>query len=66
MRRKLKWLLPWLLLASMPAAAQLLTTNVGPGSFGGAAPPCPSPTAPDGNVDLSQCSNAFYVAVILF
>jgi hypothetical protein len=25
---------------------------------------CPSPTAPNGAVDLSQCSNAFYVAVI--
>lgn len=30
------------------------------------APPvgCASPTAPNGVVDLSQCSNAFYVAVI--
>jgi hypothetical protein len=27
---------------------------------------CASPTAPDGSVDLSQCSNAFYVSVILF
>jgi len=29
-------------------------------------PSCPSPTAPNGVVDLSVCSNAFYVAVILF
>lgn len=27
-------------------------------------PGCASPTAPNGVVDLSQCSNAFYVAVI--
>jgi hypothetical protein len=25
---------------------------------------CASPTAPNGQVDLSQCSNAFYAAVI--
>ena len=25
---------------------------------------CASPNAPDGHVDLSKCSNAFYVAVI--
>jgi hypothetical protein len=25
---------------------------------------CASPNAPDGAVDLSKCSNAFYVAVI--
>ena len=33
---------------------------------GTAAPPpsCASPTAPNGVVDLSQCSNAFYVAII--
>lgn len=27
-------------------------------------PGCASPTAPNGVVDLSQCSNAFYAAVI--
>lgn len=27
-------------------------------------PSCGSPTAPNGVVDLSQCSNAFYAAVI--
>ena len=27
---------------------------------------CASPTAPDGSIDMSQCSNAFYVSVILF
>lgn len=27
---------------------------------------CASPTAPNGVVDLSQCSNSYYVAVILF
>jgi hypothetical protein len=30
-----------------------------------AVPGCASPTAPNGQIDLSQCSNAFYVAVIL-
>jgi hypothetical protein len=29
-------------------------------------PACPSPTAPNGVVDLSLCSNAFYEVVILF
>lgn len=30
------------------------------------APPsgCASPTAPNGQIDFSQCSNAFYVSVI--
>jgi hypothetical protein len=27
-------------------------------------PSCGSPTAPNGQLDLSQCSNAFYVAVV--
>lgn len=27
-------------------------------------PSCASPTAPNGVIDLSQCSNAFYAAVI--
>lgn len=32
-----------------------------------AAPPgCASPDAPDGAVDLSKCSNAFYLAVLFF
>lgn len=37
------------------------------GRGGTVTPPpvgCVSPTAPNGVVDLSQCSNAFYVAVI--
>lgn len=58
MMRKLKWLLPWLALASVPAAAQLLTTNVGPGSFGGSAVlvSCPS----TGIYDLSNTCNDIY------
>lgn len=40
-----------------------LGANGGAGS--GVAPVgCASPTAPDGTVDLSQCSNAYYVALI--
>lgn len=36
------------------------------GAFTAAAAPvgCASPTAPNGVVDLSQCSNAYYVALI--
>lgn len=38
-----------------------------PGGNGGAAPAdCAVPDAPDGVVDLSKCSNAYYLAVILF
>ena len=58
--------------------AQTITPQIGGGigfTFDGgisgqgtssAPAPCPSPTAPDGSIDLSQCSNAFYVAVILY
>lgn len=45
--------------------AQLSLMGIGGADLGAAAPPaCASPTAPNGVVDLSQCSNAFYVAVI--
>jgi len=38
---------------------------VGSGSVSGPAPSgCASPTAPDGSVDLSKCSNALYAAII--
>jgi hypothetical protein len=36
-----------------------------PGGGGGPIS-CGSPDAPNGVVDLSKCSNAFYVATILF
>lgn len=38
------------------------------GKGGSVTPPagCASPTAPNGQIDLSQCSNAFYVAVVLY
>ena len=41
--------------------------GVAPRAGTGAAPPppgCAVPDAPDGAVDLSKCSNAFYIAVI--
>jgi hypothetical protein len=44
-------------------ATTLLLTETGVGTAA-VIPGCASPTAPDGNVDLSQCSNAYYVAVI--
>lgn len=69
-----------LLIVAMLAASSLARSdgiyNPGAGGIGfkdginnagaAAAPPvgCAVPTAPDGVVDLSQCSNAFYVAVI--
>lgn len=64
-----------LLLAGSIAAAQAFGLGLGNrfgklgsiGPSGSVAPPppaCVSPTAPNGVVDLSQCSNAFYVAVI--
>jgi hypothetical protein len=33
-------------------------------SGGGGGAGCVSPNAPDGSVDLSKCSNAYYVAII--
>lgn len=48
------------------ARSQMSQTGAGVIAGGGAPPPgCASPTAPNGVVDLSQCSNAFYIAVIL-
>jgi hypothetical protein len=64
-------------LASYQAFGSSITPQLGGGiGFGfdggisgkgnAVAPPagCASPTAPNGAVDLSQCSNAFYVAII--
>jgi hypothetical protein len=46
------------------SAGGFMLLHVGPADSGGAVAGCASPTAPNGAVDLSQCSNAFYVAVI--
>jgi hypothetical protein len=63
-------------LLALAAARPALSFGIGQlgsrfGGLGavGSQPPavvagCASPTAPNGAVDLSQCSNAFYVAVI--
>jgi hypothetical protein len=49
------------------ANAQIGLPFPGPGmpaAAGGGGGGCATPTAPNGTVDLSQCSNAYYVAVI--
>lgn len=51
------------LIAATVAHAQLSMMGIGPGSSGGAAAVC-SPGSATGEVDLSLCSNAFYVAII--
>jgi len=43
------WIVIAITLASLPASAQLLTTNVGPGSFGGTT----LPSCGAGVIDLS-------------
>jgi hypothetical protein len=40
-----------------------ITGRIGVTSGGGGGG-CASPTAPDGVIDLSECSNAWYVAVV--
>ena len=54
----LRWAIVLLALAAIPASAQLLTTGVGPGSFGGGTPlvPCTS----TGIYDLSNVCNDIY------
>ena len=52
-----------LLIAATMARAQLSMMGIGPAGDGTVAS-CPSPTAPNGVVDLSVCSNAYYVALI--
>lgn len=61
-----------IILALLFAAVSIARSDgiYNPPSGGGVTPPpppptgCSSPTAPNGVVDLSQCSNAFYAAVI--
>ena len=62
-----------LLVGSIAAAQAFGLGRLGArfGGLGAVAPnaaaialPCPSPTAPNGVVDLSVCSNAYYVALI--
>lgn len=70
MKRSIAALLILLALAGAAHAFGLGLGNrfgrLGLGIVAATPPPvsCPSPTAPNGQVDLSQCSNAFYVAVI--
>jgi hypothetical protein len=58
MRRIVIWLILVLLISSLPASAQLLTTGVGPGGFGGGTilTPCTS----TGIYDLSNVCNDIY------